>query len=78
MKPDKAAMHSAIDRAKMDDKYPVIFIGFNEEGDSSGISFFYGDRSQLIPVLYEALGTVMFQPQQPVLPPDLDSTRVQN
>lgn len=75
MKPDKAAMHSAIDRAKMDDKFPVIFIAFDENGQSADLSFFYGDRSQLIPVLYEALGTVMFQPQQPVIPPDLDVTR---
>lgn len=68
-------MHSAIDRAKMDDKFPVIFIAFDENGNSDGTSFFYGDRAQLIPVLYEALGTVMFQPQQPVIPSDLDVTR---
>lgn len=59
----------------MDDKYPVIFIAFDEKGNSQDLSFFYGDRSQLIPVLYEALGTVMFQPQQPVIPSDLDISR---
>lgn len=74
--PTKSAMHSAIDRAKMDGKYPVVFIAFDENGESSDTSFFYGDQSQLVPLIYDVLGKVLFSPPQPQpVMPEIDVTR---
>jgi len=74
--PTKSKMHSAIDKAKMDGKYPVVFIAFDENGESNDTSFFYGDQSQLVPLIYDVLGKVLFAPPQPLnLPPEIDLTR---
>jgi hypothetical protein len=74
--PTKAKMHSAIDKAKLDGKTPVVFIAFDEEGKSSDTSFFYGDQGQLVPLIYDVLGKVLFSPPQPMeMPPQIDLTR---
>jgi hypothetical protein len=62
--PTKAKVHSAIDRARPGS--PVIFIAFDEKGESTDTSFLYGEPDELRRLLYYALGQALFAAHPPV------------